>query len=143
MFDFLTFQRDISGKLPVIPTGKNGFHICLRNDYKVSVQWEAGTYSDNHDSAMEALRSGTFGKKFLSSNTAEVAVINPKEELIETPFSDGDISMGWQSVDDVRKIIQWAKKLPTANVCPWCAMPNDPANFECNKCGGPLRKYKG
>jgi hypothetical protein len=142
MNDITTFRNMLASSLPLLPTGKNGFHVCLPNNYKVSVQWEVGTYSDNHDLAMR-IDFREWGKTFLKSDTAEVAVFNPKGELIETPFSDGDTVVGWQTPADVMKIIEWARNSPHANVCPWCDMPNDPANFECGKCGGPLRKYKG
>lgn len=139
MFDTLTFQERVSIKLPVVPTGRNGFHIHLPNGYIVSVQWGAGTYSDNH-TLSERKGWENWGKEFLRSATAEVAVFNPKGDIVETPFNDGDTVIGWQREDDVQKIIQWAKKLPRSNVCAHCGMPNDPANFECNKCGAPVNK---
>jgi hypothetical protein len=85
------------------PTSNHGFHIHLPNGYRVSVQWGGGTYSDNHD-------SWDFSDVPMSSSTAEVAVINPAGDLIETPFNQHDTVIGWQSPEQVLKIIQWASE---------------------------------
>jgi hypothetical protein len=86
-------------------TSNHGFHIYLPNGYKVSVQWGGGTYSDNHD-------SWDFSDISMKSNTAEVAVINPDGDLIETPFNPHDTVIGWQSTEDVMTIVRWASQLP-------------------------------
>lgn len=85
-------------------TSNHGFHIYLANGYRVSVQWGGGTYSDNHE-------TWDFSDRPMQSSTAEVAVINPEGKLIETPFNPHDTVIGWQSMEDVKKIVIWASQL--------------------------------
>lgn len=137
MFPFSrdNFQKQVAGKFPVIETRVNGYHIHLPNGYKVSVQWAAGTYSDYHDLILRG-RYADWVFEPLNSKTAEVAVIDPRGELIETPWSDGDTVMGWQYQNDVIKIIEWAVTLGGGK-CPYCGSVHPNGVHECEKCGGP------
>lgn len=100
----ITISSAIIGGVEFEITSQHGFWIHLNNGYVVSVQWGGGTYSDNHD---------TFDYRDISmeSKTAEIAVINPAGELIETPFQPNDTVIGWQTMEQVSKIVDWASKL--------------------------------
>jgi len=134
-FSSYNFQKRVAGKLPTVETSPNGYHIHLPNGYKVSVQWGAGTYSDYHDLILRGHYEDWEFKK-LNSKTAEVAVIDPHGELMETPWSGGDTIMGWQYANDVKKIIEWALTLG-GKECPYCGAVHDNGINECKKCGAP------
>jgi hypothetical protein len=110
MFDIYSRTKAIVSSSAIVAglefkaTSNHGFHICLPNGYTVSVQWGGGKYADNHD-------SWDFGNTPMRSSTAEVAVINSTGDLIETPFNPHDTVIGWQSMKDVKKIVEWASEL--------------------------------
>jgi hypothetical protein len=102
MFDIIPYENSIIGGIEIVATSKHGFHVCLTNGYKVSVQWGGGLYADNY-------HSRDYSNVSMKSTTAEVGVFNPAGDLIETPFSDGDVVAGWQTPEQVLETIEWAK----------------------------------
>lgn len=135
------YNELINKTIPILKTSVNGFHACLDNGYRVSVQWGAGTYSDNHDVILRGNIEQWINKP-LKSKTAEVAVFNPAGELIETPFSDGDTIIGWVYPDKIAQIITWAKNITDRIACPYCGMENNRSERECHKCGAPVSTKK-
>lgn len=70
----------------LVSTRRSGFQITFENGLTASVQWGAGTYSDNHYSANMDF---TFSKD-AESDTAEVAVLKDDELIDATPFVYGE-----------------------------------------------------
>jgi hypothetical protein len=57
-------------------TNRRGFHITFENGWTISVQWGAGTYSDNHDAFLaDAKVQDTVAE-------AEVAFIDPQDAIV-------------------------------------------------------------
>lgn len=83
----------------------NGFQLPLPNGLKISVQWGAGSYSDNYDA--------DFGATPLYADVVEVGVVVPGKGLLQTPFSNGDTVHAYCTLKDLWKIITWAKKQKT------------------------------
>lgn len=55
-----------------------GFSITFENGWTASVQWGSGTYSDNHSNFSP---DGFRRLRLMDSDTAEVAVITPDDNL--------------------------------------------------------------
>lgn len=72
-----------------VSTMRKGFHMTFPNGLTVSVQWGAGNYCDNHfPKDMDFTCS-----KDAESDTAEVAVINSKDEFVDPQqFFDYEIT---------------------------------------------------
>lgn len=62
-----------------VSTMRKGFHMTFENGLTVSVQWGAGNYCDNH---FPKDMDFTFSKD-AESDTAEVAVIDQRDEFID------------------------------------------------------------
>jgi len=80
----------------------NGFWITFENDWTISVQWGAMTYSDNHDMTfMEA-----FAKKDLSSKDAEITAWNEDDTMWwdfdeKKPVTSNRYVKGWVKPDEL------------------------------------------
>jgi len=80
----------------------NGFWITFENDWTISVQWGAMTYSDNHDMTfMEA-----FAKKDLSSKVAEITAWNEDDTMWwdfdeKKPVTSNRYVKGWVKPDEL------------------------------------------
>ena len=98
--------------------GNNGYSMTFENGYTVSVRWHKdGNYvsgraayaryvlgeSSSRHVEMEAMAT--------DSVDAEVAVIDAAGEFLKTPFNNTDTVIGWQSPNQVLKIMEWAAAL--------------------------------
>lgn len=81
-------------------TDANGFHITFANGITLSVQWNPGNYCSD--------RSGERGVH-RESLTAEVAAWDAEDKWLK--LGDNDDVLGWQTADDVAKIIQMVSAL--------------------------------
>ena len=96
-----------------LSTMRKGFHMTFENGLTVSVQWGAGNYCDNH---FPEDRDFTFSKD-AESDTAEVAVIDPRGKFIDPQkFFDYEINSdgmvaGWLDPSQVVELL--------ANVRDW------------------------
>ena len=93
-------------------TRRSGFRMGFDNGLYVSVQWGAGTYSDNHMNF-----DFTFSEN-AESNRAEVAVIYEEKDLFIDPqeFSTTDLDTdgmvaGYLSAEQVAEIIFYASTI--------------------------------
>ena len=73
------------------PEMPNGFHIAFSNGYSISVQWGAGTYSDNQH--LTDIRQRAMSK------CVEVAAFGRDGKMIGDP-------KGWVDVDDLPAIMK-------------------------------------
>lgn len=80
--------------------GGNGVHIKFPNEWVVSVQWGPMTYSSNRDRY-------DYPAPELDATTAEIAAWQGDTGMIEWP--DGDTVQGWQSWDDVQRVLDAAE----------------------------------
>lgn len=76
-------------------TTDNGFRIKFANGWTVSVQWNPGNYSDNHQSRMSRDTK-------MASTTAEVAAWDKDGKWFD--FGDNTV-YGWTSPEDVARFI--------------------------------------
>ena len=98
--------------------GNNGYSMTFENGYTVSVRWHkcwnyvTGRTLDTryvYDKGsswhveMEAMAT--------NSVDAEVAVMDAAGKFLKTPFNDTDTVIGWQSPNQVMKIMEWAAAL--------------------------------
>lgn len=91
-------------------TQGKGFCIRFANGWAVSVQWGPENYCQNHD--IDALHA-RINESFLSSTTAECAVINPEGEFHRHWGKRADIVNGYMTPDEVAKLLnQVARKRP-------------------------------
>lgn len=81
-------------------THGKGFRIKFENGWAVSVQFGPGNYCDNYDREI-GKEEAACGKE--GSRTAEVAVINPKGDLIE--LSNGDTVDGYVTAKRVLELL--------------------------------------
>jgi hypothetical protein len=85
--------------------GNDGYSMTFENGHTVSVRWSSFHY----------ITGRTFGQvegtMATNSIDAEVAVIGPAGEFLKTPFNEGDTVIGWQSPNQVLKIMEWAAAL--------------------------------
>ena len=88
-------------------TGGKGFHITFANGYTISVQFGPGNYGDNYnrDIGSEDVMCGKEG-----SNEAEIAILNPVENLIHLPteISGEDYSYIVAGYVDAEKFLAYA-----------------------------------
>ena len=101
-------------------TMRKGIQMTFENGLRVSVQWGAGNYCENHfPSDMDF----SFSKDAKSSD-AEVAVIykseflDPRHFIDEEISGDGDVA-GYLSAEQVAKIIYNASITPVDVFLPW------------------------
>lgn len=72
-------------KVGFVSTRRSGFHMTFENGLTASVQWGAGSYSDNHFHL--PARGHNMWDEDAKSSTAEVAVIGRNGELMNLePF---------------------------------------------------------
>jgi hypothetical protein len=89
----------------------NGYSMTFKNGYTVSVRWHECV---NYVSKRNLTSPVQFKDMAADSGDAEVAVMDKSETFIQTPFSNGDVVIGWQSPDQVLKIMNWAASLSGA-----------------------------
>jgi len=101
--------------------GNNGYSMTFENGHTVSVRWhkygnyvsgraaytryvyDEGSKGSSRHVEMEAMAT--------NSVDAEVAVIDAAGKFLKTPFNDTDTVIGWQSPNQVLKIMEWAAAL--------------------------------
>jgi len=103
---------------------RNGFYIEFDNGLGISTIWGSGSYSDNHDLSMTAIRDGesvidAIEKLPLESETVEVMLDGPESaekylKYLHRKY-DGDGSViGYLPVEDWLKLIinmsRWSAK---------------------------------
>ena len=71
----------------------NGFRIGFKNGYQISVRFGGQNYCEN---------SG-LDKKFMASKDAEIAIINPRGELVK--LSENDTVLANQSAEDLVELM--------------------------------------
>lgn len=106
-----------------ISDGK-GFHMTFANGWCISVQFGYGNYCGNkegHDGDFDEDYSACnkrLGKRGCSD--AEVAVFDPKREMVKLPpfmFDDpeyADVVSGWNGADKVLELMNWTASQPKA-----------------------------
>ena len=76
----------------------HGVHVVYDSGWTVSIQWGAGNYCDNHRASFNAPVS--------PSSTAEVACWHNNGKMVQ--FDDGDTVQGWQSWEQVQRLLEAA-----------------------------------
>jgi len=109
--------------------GNNGYSMTFENGYTVSVRWHK--YGNNvsgraayaryvYDDGSSRDRSRHVEMEAMATDSvdAEVAVVDATGKFLETPFNDlesmaiaTDTVIGWQSPNQVLKIMEWAAAL--------------------------------
>ena len=105
----------------------DGYSMIFENGHTVSVRWSSSHYvtgrtlkalevsaGQNATVTFETFGDGRPGRR-TDSVDAEVAVIDAAGEFLKTPFNDTDTVIGWQSPNQVLKIMEWAAALPIGN----------------------------
>lgn len=82
-----------------------GCQIVFENGYTLSVQWGSGTYSTNHHSI--GRRAVPFDEE---PGSAEIAVWNASGEWFDW---GGDTVKGWNTPDDVLKVVEAVASWPS------------------------------
>ena len=98
----------------------NGYSMTFENGYTVSVRWhECINYVSKrkHDQRLGHYLTSPVQFKDMAADSgdAEIAVIDESETFIKTPFSDGDVILGWQSPNQVLEIMNWTASLSRDN----------------------------
>jgi len=87
-------------------TRHKGFHMTFENGVTVSVQFGPGNYCDKREQDFDVPKQ----VDVVNSTNAEVAVWKEDKTWITKEFKDeGDDVLGWQSPEDVLKLLNWAK----------------------------------
>ena len=86
--------------------GNEGYSMTFENGYTVSVRWSSGHYINGRLGAGRVMEDMA-----TDSVDAEVAVIDAAGKFLETPFNEYDTVIGWQSPNQVLKIMEWAAAL--------------------------------
>ena len=82
-----------------------GMRMTFRNGFTISVQWHAGNYCEHHhteypwDKLEDEAAVEQYKKDIRESSDAEIAVMNPKGEMMW--LSDCDPVVGWLLPDEV------------------------------------------
>ena len=79
-----------------------GFVMKFKNGWSISVRWGAVNYCANQGSYAPG-KANVITDKFDESNTAEVAVFDPMDNM--DALSDHDQVRGWQTPNDVAMIM--------------------------------------
>jgi hypothetical protein len=98
----ITHNKEIN----VFKLGNDGYSMTFENGHTVSVRWSSSHYITGRTSVghvMEVMAT--------DSSDAEVAVMGPAGEFLKTPFNEYDTVIGWQSPNQVLKIMEWADAL--------------------------------
>lgn len=101
----------------------SGFHMIFENDWSISVQWGGGTYSSNHLADIQTYNQSNI----ITSDTAEIAIIDPNGEMIQvTPVTvddsdlyDADTVLGYCSPDDVLDFMNEIRAIDSNSVNMW------------------------
>ena len=89
-------------------TGGRGFHFTFPNGITVSVQFGGGNYCEHYDDdILEWAQSK--GKGTIESHDAEVAIWKKGGEWITHEYNGDDQVIGYQSFEEVWKILKWAE----------------------------------
>jgi hypothetical protein len=92
--------------------GNDGYSMTFENGHTVSVRWSSFHYITGRTlKALEISAGQVEGTMATNSIDAEVAVIGPAGEFLKTPFNENDTVIGWQSPNQVLKIMEWAAAL--------------------------------
>jgi hypothetical protein len=99
-------------------TDHKGFHMTFANGWLISVQWGQGNYADprNFDEPWDAPRQ----MNRYSKSSAEIAVINPKGNLVPLK-GESDSVKGYCSADEVARLIGIVATDPNSLVEPEAA----------------------
>ena len=100
----------------VFKLANNGYSMTFENGVTVSVRWSSMHYVTGRAAYARSVTGETLAIADLEamatdSANAEVAVIDATGEHLETPFNDTDTVIGWQSPNQVLKIMEWAAAL--------------------------------
>jgi hypothetical protein len=92
--------------------GNDGYSMTFENGHTVSARWSSGHYITGRTlKALEISAGQVEGTMATDSVDAEVAVIDAAGKFLETPFNEYDTVIGWQSPNQVLKIMEWAAAL--------------------------------
>ena len=86
--------------------GNNGYGMTFENGHTVSVRWSSGHYINGRLGAGRVMEDMA-----TDSVDAEVAVMGPAGEFLETPFNEYDTVIGYSTPKNVLKIMEWAAAL--------------------------------
>ena len=90
-------------------TNNTGFHVTFENGVTVSVQFGPANYCENKK--LDILENYDIK---LSCENAEVAIFIKNGKWITKEYKDaGDEILGWVGVEEVLKILNWAKNYET------------------------------
>ena len=94
----------------------NGYSMTFENGYTVSVRWSSSHYitgraREHGHRAWYDAAGHVMEDMATNSIDAEIAVIAPAGIHLQTPFNDTDTVIGWQSPNQVLKIMEWAAAL--------------------------------
>jgi len=96
----------------------NGYSMTFENGYTVSVRWHkyGNCVSGRAAYARYVYDEGSSRRVEMEamatdSVDAEVAVVDAAGKFLKTPFNDTDTVIGWQSSNQVLKIMEWAAAL--------------------------------
>tara|TARA_Y100000385_G_scaffold291707_1_gene371536 strand:+ start:4433 stop:4834 length:402 start_codon:yes stop_codon:yes gene_type:complete len=106
-----THSFDDQLRMPGLTVHTRGFRIQFENGYGVSVCFGAMNYCQNRNGV--PLYEPKLGQ--LTSSNAEILVYDIiTDENILTHFGGSEVEqvIGWQSPEDVTKILDWAAKQP-------------------------------
>lgn len=93
-------------------TGIRGIWLTFSNGYKISIQFGAGTYSDNYDCDCFDFDTMQPNDKIpLESTTVEIGITNPQGELIQVD-ENHDIVIAYEPVENIAKWIAYTQNLP-------------------------------
>ena len=80
----------------------HGFTMTFKNGWTISVRWGAVNYCANQGSYAPG-KHNVITDKYNDSNTAEVAVFDPNDNM--DALADHDQVLGWQTASDVAMIM--------------------------------------
>ena len=83
-----------------VSTQNKGFGITFDNGFTISVQWGTENYC-----ARRFEKKDPRELRFWRSSTAEIAVLNEKDEFVKINGSGEDVVSGWLSTDTVAEVI--------------------------------------
>ena len=94
-----------------------GFQMKLPNGWVVSIQIGSMNYCENRDFFVWETPKDESGH--VSCENAETAVFHSvTEEWARPPWNTGDQVQGWQSPEEVLRLLTWAATLPASGIAP-------------------------
>lgn len=90
-------------------TRNQGFQMKLANGFVVSIQFGPMNYCENRDFFKMAPVLDARGH--VSCSNAETAVMDPNGHFVSPPWDTNDQVQGWQSPEEVVRLITWAASL--------------------------------